>query len=542
MPIELTTATDTQKTNIRDALAAAKDVAFVGAAADAIGQKGIVPQPQIGDQDKYLRGNGTWSGFGAIPAIGGVTPNSGAFTSLSASGNTTVGGTLQVTGLVTGTAGFSGSLTGNVTGDVAGNLNGQVGNTTPNTGAFTTLSANNGTITTSSPAFTLAQTWNAAGATFTALRVNVTDTASAAGSLLMDLQVGGSSVFKIIKGAETTDTPQNGSGLFVQSGNNSFVIRTAASNTNAFLHTQNGGGTFSFGMPNGNGHIRLNGANMLEFRSTIVSCLQNLGIGATDTILTRDAANVLAQRNSTNAQTFRLYNTFTDASNYERASIGWTSNTFVISPEKAGTGSIRNAKYFLGHNGSSMTSFIEGYGTNGVNIAAGGANFVWFFNTGSLTNEYAFGGDVIIGGRQVGGGNSNFSSPRLKLQGGAGTGSGTGGEVWAEGSLTRASGTTQHTVYELFRGYITSADQPMFSIGGKTSSFPALKRSSAVLQARLADDSGYTVLDAQLRAQGTAPATAGATGTAGDIRYDADYIYICTATNTWKRVAIATWP
>jgi hypothetical protein len=24
--------------------------------------------------------------------------------------------------------------------------------------------------------------------------------------------------------------------------------------------------------------------------------------------------------------------------------------------------------------------------------------------------------------------------------------------------------------------------------------------------------------------------------------WDADYIYVCTATNTWKRVAIATWP
>ena len=41
--------------------------------------------------------------------------------------------------------------------------------------------------------------------------------------------------------------------------------------------------------------------------------------------------------------------------------------------------------------------------------------------------------------------------------------------------------------------------------------------------------------------QGTAPATASSTGTAGDIRYDADYIYICTATDTWKRSAIATW-
>jgi len=37
------------------------------------------------------------------------------------------------------------------------------------------------------------------------------------------------------------------------------------------------------------------------------------------------------------------------------------------------------------------------------------------------------------------------------------------------------------------------------------------------------------------------PASAGATGTTGMICWDADYIYICVATDTWKRVAIATW-
>jgi hypothetical protein len=37
------------------------------------------------------------------------------------------------------------------------------------------------------------------------------------------------------------------------------------------------------------------------------------------------------------------------------------------------------------------------------------------------------------------------------------------------------------------------------------------------------------------------PATAGATGNQGEIAWDADYIYICVATNTWKRVAISTW-
>lgn len=37
------------------------------------------------------------------------------------------------------------------------------------------------------------------------------------------------------------------------------------------------------------------------------------------------------------------------------------------------------------------------------------------------------------------------------------------------------------------------------------------------------------------------PASATATGTAGTIAWDADYIYICIATNTWKRIAISTW-
>ena len=37
------------------------------------------------------------------------------------------------------------------------------------------------------------------------------------------------------------------------------------------------------------------------------------------------------------------------------------------------------------------------------------------------------------------------------------------------------------------------------------------------------------------------PASAGAAGVAGTITWDSSYIYVCTATNTWKRAAIATW-
>jgi len=45
----------------------------------------------------------------------------------------------------------------------------------------------------------------------------------------------------------------------------------------------------------------------------------------------------------------------------------------------------------------------------------------------------------------------------------------------------------------------------------------------------------------RLAALNTAPANATDTGTLGEIRIDASYIYVATATDTWKRAAIATW-
>ena len=56
-----------------------------------------------------------------------------------------------------------------------------------------------GTVTVSTPVINATQTWNAALVTFTGLKLNVTDTASAAASLLLDLQVGASSKFSINK-------------------------------------------------------------------------------------------------------------------------------------------------------------------------------------------------------------------------------------------------------------------------------------------------------------------------------------------------------
>jgi hypothetical protein len=69
---------------------------------------------------------------------------------------------------------------------------------------------------------------------------------------------------------------------------------------------------------------------------------------------------------------------------------------------------------------------------------------------------------------------------------------------------------------------------------------PHVFKVNSVEVARINSD-GFVATKFYLSALNTAPASAGATGTAGEVRIDASHIYVCTATNTWKRVAIATW-
>lgn len=57
----------------------------------------------------------------------------------------------------------------------------------------------------------------------------------------------------------------------------------------------------------------------------------------------------------------------------------------------------------------------------------------------------------------------------------------------------------------------------------------------------LKEDTDIKVTKISLSALNTAPASATATGALGEIRYDANYMYVCVATNTWKRSAITTW-
>ena len=191
--------------------------------------------------------------------------------------------------------------------------------------------------------YDMAQTWNDGAATFTGIKLNVTDTASASGSLLMDLQVGGVSQFKVDKtgavvisdgtSALTIDS-SNGATTFLQT----FAMTFQTSNAFTVRH----GNGDPFGI-----RAASSGEGRLAFLSTA---------NIKQVELTPDAANTLAQRNSTNAQTFNIYNTYTNASNYERGFMKWSSNVLEIGTEAAGTGSNRNVSIKAGSNSATLSS------------------------------------------------------------------------------------------------------------------------------------------------------------------------------------------
>jgi len=47
--------------------------------------------------------------------------------------------------------------------------------------------------------------------------------------------------------------------------------------------------------------------------------------------------------------------------------------------------------------------------------------------------------------------------------------------------------------------------------------------------------------DAEIAVNAGAPASATTPGAAGQIAWDANYLYICTAASTWKRAALSNW-
>lgn len=283
----------------------------------------------------------------------------------------------------------------------------------------------------------VAGTWNTTG-TPTLIKANVTDTASNAASLLMDLQVGGSSQFNVSKvGAVVIANPGRTSAQITRSsirvGQESgsqygYITSDSTIGMSMRWNSTNGAGIcFASNSitPTGNGVMHL-GWPGLAWASVRLATANT-----TDTAeLFAEGTSVLAQRNGLNPQVHRWYNTFTDASNYERAKIAWESNVLRIGTEKAGTGSARALE--LQTDGTTRLTI----GTTGAATFSAGV-----FAVAQVINQ-----------------NTQLRSDS------------------ADGVL-------------LVTGYDQSA-VCRIQLGDTTSSFPAIKRNAAALNFRLADDTG----------------------------------------------------
>jgi hypothetical protein len=222
------------------------------------------------------------------------------------------------------------------------------GGTTISGGALT-ISASSatfatGSIATSQP-LTLTQTWTNAAVTYTGLQVNVTDTASNAASLLMDLRVGGASRFSVRKSGFITATAGGQIG--------SFNISTQIRQENSFIILNNGG-------------LFMRDTNVLRWSATA-----NAEGGTYDLYLQRDAANTLAQRNGNAAQESRIYGTYTGAGDYRRLALKMSSaGVAQIVAEGLGSGAADNRLEFVTGGATRMTVAADGNITTSGSITA----------------------------------------------------------------------------------------------------------------------------------------------------------------------------
>lgn len=133
--------------------------------------------------------------------------------------------------------------------------------------------------------YDMADTWNDAGTTFTAIKMDVTDTSSASGSLLMDLQVGSSSKFNVDKSGRLTFanfvSGGNGGGIASPSSNYTGITTGDKSSFVALFES-----TLGLKVPSG-AHVAWassNNANLATARDLYLTRkgAANLRLGAAD--------------------------------------------------------------------------------------------------------------------------------------------------------------------------------------------------------------------------------------------------------------------
>jgi len=194
------------------------------------------------------------------------------------------------------------------------------------------------------------------------------------------------------------------------------------------------------------------------------------------------SANTLSLRNGTTAQSYEIYNTFTDVSNLESLRMLWFSNVAYIDTQQQGTGTAR----------------ILNIGTSGAASFRVRTNSIDRWEVQSTTghllavtdNSHDIGASGATRPRTIYAGTSVIAGSNISCSGFFQT---TAGLFF---TLTGGLRPMSDGVFRLEDNTATSFGRLQF--GGSTSSYPSLKRSTTFLQARLADDSAFTNIQGKL--------------------------------------------
>lgn len=119
-------------------------------------------------------------------------------------------------------------------------------------------------------------------------------------------------------------------------------------------------------------------------------------------------------------------------------------------------------------------------------------------------------------------------------------------------NVLSATNTTYSAATTSTAGLMSAADKTKLNgiaTGANNYTYTLPTATTSTLGGVKVDGSTVTITDGVISASGgggsfswsTAPIASTSTGTAGELAYDSDYLYICVAANTWKRATLSTW-
>lgn len=237
----------------------------------------------------------------------------------------------------------------------------------------------------------------------------------------------------------------------------------------------------------------------------------------------------------------RVYRVDTDDATYERLQVGVSGATYAIESQAAGSGSV------------ARSVVVNVGGTDVLTAAASGVTLAGT-TTATVTALKSATTVVDVGaaaapsvGKVLTATDSTHATWQLPPSASDVTGTGASGRL-AGWTGAQTLGTNAAAMLDATTGVVTlgppATDVAMLTArasSGGTANILQWQTSANGALGHVAHDGSVVAPQYRLSDLNTAPASAVDTGTKGEIRITADAFYVCIATDSWVKAALAVW-